>query len=167
MGPHTKYGHSHIDCLRSTTMLGQLDAKIIAPRLQAPKGSLHELLYEFGYYITHKDAIKETHLSEWHKSCCIWTKLRGMKWMACKVRGCPSVTCLNRAPRFDWCVVKLGSNNKHYKDTCSNDIGLRLQISLTTPQSIVNIVWRTLWINSVTLWFQLRNPKPRTSGNQN
>ena len=145
MGPHNKYGHSHIDWLRSTTMSGQLDAKIMAPSLQAPKGSLYKLLYEFKY-VTHKDAIKETHLNEWYKSCCIWRKLQGIKWMAFKVCGCSSVTFHNRARRFDWCVVRLGSNNKHHKDTCSNEIGLRLQILLTTPHSRVNIVWRTLWI---------------------
>ena len=49
---------------------------------------------------------------------------------------------------FDWCVVKWGWKNKHYKDTCSKEIGLRtLRILLITPHSIVTTNWEDLSIH--------------------
>ena len=55
-----------------------------------------------------------------------------------KVFGCYSVTFLKQTPLFEWFVVRYGSKNKHCKDTCSKEIGLHLQILLTTLYSRVN-----------------------------
>ena len=44
-------------------------------------------------------------------------------------------------------VVWRGSKSKHHKDACSKEIGLRLQILITTLHSIVNIIERTYLSN--------------------
>ena len=56
-------------------------------------------------------------------------------------------TFLNRTPIFDWWIVRWGSKNKHHTYTCLQDIGLRLQIFLTT-HSMVNTTNRTWYIVS-------------------
>jgi hypothetical protein len=74
--------------------------------------------------------------------------LYGGKWKghvgrAFKEDGSQVAQFLNRAPMFDWYVVQWLSNNKHHKDTCSKQIGLRLQIIIITPHSTVNTFGRT------------------------
>ena len=44
---------------------------------------------------------------------------------------------------FDWCVVRCGSKNKHFKDASSKKFRLCLRISILAPYSIVNIIGRT------------------------
>ena len=48
---------------------------------------------------------------------------------------------------FDWYVVQWGSKSKHHEDTHLNEIGLCLQILLTTLHSIVNTIGRTYVVN--------------------
>lgn len=48
-----------------------------------------------------------------------------------------SVTFLNRAPIFEWCDSKTGSQ----KDMCFNKIELHAQNTITVLGSIVNILW--------------------------
>ena len=56
-----------------------------------------------------------------------------------------SVTFLKWLPILDWCVVRRGSENKHHKDImCLKEIGLRLQIPITTPHLTVYILGRDL-----------------------
>ena len=81
---------------------------------------------------------------KWENPCC------------CKVSGCYSVIILHQTPIFDWCVVRWGSKNKCYKDTCLEEIKLCLQTLLTTPHSKVNTTGRALCI-------QLRNQQTCTS----
>ena len=45
----------------------------------------------------------------------------------------------------DWCGIRWGSKNKHHKDTCSKEIGLRFQIELTTPLNSEHN-WEDLYI---------------------
>ena len=40
------------------------------------------------------------------------------------------IRLLNQLPIFDWCVGRLGSQNKHHINTFSNEIGLYLGISI-------------------------------------
>ena len=49
---------------------------------------------------------------------------------------------LNRTPIF-WLMRLWGSKSKHHKDTCSKEIGLRFQVLIITPHSIMNITGRT------------------------
>ena len=56
---------------------------------------------------------------------------------------CYLVTFLIGHLDFDWCVVRGGLMNKHHENICLKVIELCLQVSLTTPHSITNIVGKT------------------------
>ena len=48
---------------------------------------------------------------------------------------------------FDWCEVRQGPRNKHRKGTCLKESGLHLEILLTTPCLVVNVIGRTYVFN--------------------
>ena len=61
------------------------------------------------------------------------------------------------------------SKSKHHKDTCSKEIGLRLQISITTLHSIVNKIGRTYvsdyQVNKHALQTTISKPREVQSSN--
>ena len=46
---------------------------------------------------------------------------------------------LLRTPRFEWYVVRCGSNHKYQKDICLKEAGLRAHNMITVLNSIINI----------------------------
>ena len=66
---------------------------------------------------------------------------------------------LIRPPRFDWYVVQWGSNRKHQKDTCFEEIRLHYQILIIALHSIMNTPERTY------VYIKLRNQQTCTSDN--
>ena len=66
----------------------------------------------------------------------------------------------NWTPIFEWWMAKWRSTNKHRKDTCSKNIGLRFQILFTTPHLIMNII-------GMTYAFDWRDQQTCTSNNHN
>lgn len=56
-----------------------------------------------------------------------------------------STTYANRAPYFEWCVVRYGSKNRHQNFMCLEEIAIRGQYVSTILVSIVNTIEGPMW----------------------
>ena len=60
-----------------------------------------------------------------------------------KISGLIVITCVDRTPICEWCIIRCGSKNGHHKDMFSKEVGLHVQHLLTILGSIVNIIGGT------------------------